>query len=202
MVGVAGEWFSQTRQTRQSGPARLITVCRLVERHKNVDLVLRAFQQLSGEYDLHYTIVGDGELRPELEALTRTLGLADRVTFTGFLSQPAMQELLLRADLFILPTTATSHAYEGFGLVYLEANACGCPVLAARIGGAVEAVDEGSTGFFIDTVSPDSLATALRRFLSGEIPFEAAACVAFARRFTWDAVAQHCEAAYTAALAR
>lgn len=196
MVGVAEQWFSRARALRRPGPPRLITVCRLAERHKNVDLVLRALAGFGAGRPFHYTVVGDGELREELQVLASKLGLAERVTFTGFLEQPQLHELLLDSDLFILPTSATPAAYEGFGLVYLEANACGCPVLAARIGGAVEAVEEGVTGLFVDAVSVESLSVTLDRYLSGGIRFDPAACIAFARRFSWTQVADHCLAFY------
>ena len=200
MVGVAEEFFDLPPLPRWPGPMRFVTVCRLAERHKNVDLVLRALAQLKDRHEFHYTIVGDGELRPEYEALTAELGLQERVTFAGFLETPEMRGHLLDSDLFILPTSATPIAYEGFGLVYLEANACGCPVLAARIGGAVEAVDGGISGMFVDEVSPVTIAHALERYLSGEVRFDPKACVAFARQFSWGRVVDHCLAQYEKSL--
>jgi phosphatidylinositol alpha-1,6-mannosyltransferase len=192
MVGVSPEYFQTPRPARPEGPARLITVCRLAEKHKNVDLVLRALAELQNEHAFHYTIVGDGDLRPALEALALELGLSERVTFRGFVDQAELQNLLLRSDLFVLPTSATPIAYEGFGLVYLEANACGCPVLAARIGGAAEAVEEGVSGGFVDEVTVASIGAFLGRVLSGSIQFDSAACIAFARRFSWAKVVDHC----------
>jgi glycosyltransferase involved in cell wall biosynthesis len=197
MVGIADDTFGRERAPRATGAARLITVCRLAEPHKNVDMVLRAFATLRDRFAFHYTIIGDGWLRPSLESLTDELGLRDRVTFTGFLEREALLGHLVTNDLFILTTSQTPVAYEGFGLVYLEANACGCPVLAARIAGAVEAVEEGVSGVFVDQPEVESIARQLARFLSGELHFEAAACVAFARQFSWAKVADHCLARYT-----
>ncbi len=196
MVGISEEYFALRRPPRRPGVTRLVTVCRLAERHKNVDLVLRALAQLKGDPAFHYTVIGDGELRTEYERLTAELRLGDRVTFTGFLGMETLREHLLDSDLFILPTSATPVAYEGFGLVYLEANACGCPVLAARIGGAVEAVEENVSGILLDTVTPDTISAALTRFLAGAIRFDANACTAFARRFSWARVVDHCTARY------
>lgn len=192
MVGVASRYFSRARPERLPGPPRLTTVCRLAEPHKNVDLVLRALARVKTSFDFHYTIVGDGYLRPGLEELTRELGLTDRVTFTGFVEPDTLQDLLLGHDLLVLTTSETPTAYEGFGLVYLEGAACGCPALAARIAGAAEAVSDGVSGMFVDEVTIDSLEGQFRRFLGGEVRFEATACVEFARRFTWKAVVDHC----------
>lgn len=197
LVGIADEYFTAQRPPRSEGPTRFITICRLAEPHKNVDLVLRALARLRDRFSFDYTIVGDGWLRPSLEKLADELELRERVTFTGFLDREALRKLLPGSDLFVLTTSETPVAYEGFGLVYLEANACGCPVLAARIAGAVEAVEEGVSGVFVDKADVESIARQLERFLSGELRFEAAACVAFARQFSWAKVADHCLARYT-----
>ena len=196
MVGVSADCFAGPRPPRRDGPPRLITVCRLAEPHKNVDLVLQALAKIKGAQPFHYTIVGDGYLRASYEELTRELGLADRVTFTGFLDRPQLNAQLLDSDLFILTTSSTPVAYEGFGLVYLEANACGCPVLAARIGGAVEAVSEGVSGMFVDEPTADGIGRALAKFFSGALCYDSDACVGFARQFSWAKVVDHCLARY------
>ena len=192
LVGIADEYFTDQRPSRPEGPTRLVTICRLAEPHKNVNLVLRALARLRERFSFHYTIVGDGWLRPSLEKLADELELRERVTFTGFLDREALRKLLPGSDLFVLTTSETPVAYEGFGLVYLEANASGCPVLAARIAGAIEAVEEGVSGFFVDEPGIESIARQLARFLSGELRFEAAECVSFARKFSWAKVVDHC----------
>jgi glycosyltransferase involved in cell wall biosynthesis len=192
MVGVSRTYLSEPRPPRPPGPPRLITVCRLAEPHKNVDLVLKALARLRTDFDFHYTIVGDGYLRPSLEKLTDESGLRDRVAFTGFVDAVELHPLLLMSDLFILTTSATPIAYEGFGLVYIEAAACGLPVLAARIGGAVEAVEEGVTGMFVEEVTTEAVERRLRQFLSGGAGFASLACMKFARRFSWGNVVDHC----------
>ena len=197
MVGVSTDCFAGPRPPRREGPPRLITVCRLAEPHKNVDLVLQALAKIRDTQPFHYRIVGDGYLRVSYEKLTHDLGLDDRVTFTGFLDREQLNARLLDSDLFILTTSSTPVAYEGFGLVYLEANACGCPVIAARIGGSAEAVDEGTSGMFVDEATVDGIENALAKFFSGTVRFDAGACVAFARKFSWANVADHCLAHYS-----
>ena len=192
MVGVSGKFFAAPRPARPPGPPRFITVCRLAESHKNVDLVLRALARLRGAFAFRYIVVGDGYLRPSLQQLANDLGLADRVEFTGFVAAERLHPLLLTSDLFVLTSSETPIAYEGFGLVYLEAAASGCPVLAARIGGAAEAVEEGISGMFVEEVSVDSIERKLRSFLSEEARFDSDACIAFARRFSWESVVDHC----------
>jgi phosphatidylinositol alpha-1,6-mannosyltransferase len=195
-VGLAEEDFAPHIIPRTAGPPRLVTITRLSEPRKNVSAVLEALAQLRATHDFHYTIAGEGELRPQLETLTAQLGLADRVTFAGFVSREHKLALLRESDLFVLAATSTERSYEGFGLVYLEANACGTPTLATRLGGAVEAIEEGVSGYFADSPSADRLVAALARFLAGEIKFAAEECTRFARRFSWRAVAEHCVAKY------
>jgi len=192
MVGVSEHYFSRPKPPRRSGPPRLLTVCRLTEKNKNVDLVLHALATLKANWPFHYTVVGGGELLEPLQALARHLDIEDRVTFTGFAPAAALHEHLLDSDLFILTTSANNAGYEGFGIVYIEANACGCPTLAARLGGAAEAVQEGVSGMFVAEPSPASIAAAVRRFLAGEVQFESAACVDFARTFRWSHVVDIC----------
>lgn len=184
MVGVGAAYLQQPMVPRGSVP-RLITVCRLAERRKNVDLVLRALGRLRAVHGFQYTVVGDGPQRAELQELAAALGLTDRVEFTGFLSDAALRERLAGSDLFVLPASINPASHEGFGIVYLEANACGTPTLAARLAGAAEAVDEGRSGFFVDEVNEDALVAALGRFLRGELHFDPAACRRFAQRFSW-----------------
>jgi len=185
MVGVAADFLAmQAPQTLSPAP-RLITVCRLSEERKNVGLVLQALARLRAQHAFSYTVVGDGPLRPGLEQLAKQLGLADRVRFTGFLGQHEMRDALVQSDLFVLTAAINPGSHEGFGIAYLEANACGTPTLAARLAGAAEAVQDGVSGYFAEPLSVEGVAEALRRFFAGELQFSPEACRAFARRFTW-----------------
>ena len=185
MVGVSTEFLHAGSPRVPNSVPQLVTVCRLAERRKNVDLVLRALALLKDRFAFHYTVVGDGELRAELELLTQHLGLQDRVSFAGFLRADALRDTLTAADLFVLVASVISDSHEGFGIAYLEANACGTPTLAARLAGAAEAVAEGVSGFFVSGLGEDQVATALGQFLAGEHVFSAEDCRGFARYFTW-----------------
>ncbi len=188
MVGVSTEYLNQAQRTRRGSIPQLITVARLEERRKNVDVVLRALATLKDDFTFFYTVVGDGHLRPQLEALAAELGLQDRVRFTGFLPGSGVRELLGKATLFVLTSSINPGSHEGFGIAYLEANACGTPVLAARLAGAVEAVEEGVTGLFVDAPTPEAVAARLREVLAGRATFDSDACRRFAHRFQWQDV--------------
>jgi len=190
-VGV-GEDFFRTWHPRggMDKTKRLVTVCRLAEPRKNVDKVLRALAHLKN-YSFQYIVVGDGNLRPDLQSLCRQLDLEERVTCTGFIPKREIQQILAESDLFILTSAVRPDSVEGFGIVYLEANACGTPVLAARGAGAMEAVNEGKTGYFVDEPTVPAITAALERFLKGKIHFERADCQAFANQFNWARVVDH-----------
>ena len=191
-VGVSEDCFAVQRdRTAHPQSTHLVTVCRLSEQRKNVDVVLRSLERLRGVNSFRYTVVGDGEQRRELERLCGELDLSDRVQFTGQLPRRDVLEVLGRADLFVLPSSVSPTSHEGFGIVYLEANACGTPVLAARLGGAAEAVEEGVTGLFVEEPTVAAVTAALRRFMNGEMSFREDACREFARRFTWQRVVAH-----------
>lgn len=191
LVGVSSDFLERRFRRSTIGHSRLITICRLEEPRKNVDIVLQALARLRDRYDFSYTVVGDGPLRPKLERLAHELGLKDRVRFAGFVDSSALPGLLSGSDLFVLTSSISSASHEGFGIAYLEANACGTPVLAARLAGAREAVEEGVSGFFVDEPAAESIAAALERFFLLQLRFNPRACRAFAARFTWKRVVDH-----------
>lgn len=191
LVGVSKEHLNTPHKERSAEePARLITISRLSEPRKNIHLVLEALAALQNEFDFTYRVIGDGAEKASLEALAGRLGLADRVSFCGRLPEDEMLTELAASDLFILCSSVLPTSHEGFGIVYLEANACGVPTLGARLAGAAEAIDEGYSGFFVAEPSTDSITKALRRFLYGEPSFESDACREFASQFTWARVVE------------
>ncbi len=196
-LGVSLEYLNgASSHYSKSSTANLLTVCRLSERRKNVDLVLQALARLKPSFEFHYTIVGDGHLALELQTLAVDLGIADRVTFAGRVPDDDMLSYYRKADLFVLPSGASERSFEGFGIVYLEANAMGVPTMAVRAGGAQEAVDEGRSGFFIESPTSDQIEDGLRSFLEGKRQFRTEDCQAFASQFTWKRVVDQFEQAY------
>lgn len=107
------------------------------------------------EYILN--VVGDGELRPQIEALIEQLDLKDNVTLLG--RRDDVPQLMKEADLFILPS-----AYEGFGLVVAEAMACGAFVIATNSGGVAEVM--GDTGILVPPQNSEALAEAIKKAVS------------------------------------
>jgi glycosyltransferase involved in cell wall biosynthesis len=200
-VGVGGMFFDASSSARMRVPtARLLTVCRLSEPRKNVDLVLHALARLRSDFDFRYTVVGEGEQKSALTQLAMKLGLDDRVRFTGRVAEADLLSHYRQADLLVLPSGVSSKSFEGFGIVYLEANAMGVPTMALRAAGAAEAIDEGRSGFFVENEDVTSIEIGLRLFLSGEKAFKPEDCQRFAAKFTWGNVVGTFEQSYGHAL--
>lgn len=144
----------------------LLTVGRLVPR-KGVDTVLRALPRIASSLpDVQYVVVGTGPDRDRLEALANRWGVHDRVHFTGRVSHEDLPLYYSTADLFVMPARESPPDVEGFGLVFLEANACGTPVIGARTGGIPDAIVEGETGQLVPPAAPDVLAQSITSLLS------------------------------------
>jgi len=194
MVGVGGRFLESRNsgiENESGGRNRLVTVCRLEDERKNVDKVLRALATLAPKWEFAYTIVGDGPLRAYLEGIVRDLGLKERVTFEGRVADVQLVPILQDSDLFVLTSDTRAGSHEGFGIAYLEANACGVPVLAARIAGAQEAVSDGVSGFFVDNPEVPDIAAALESYFNSERQFYPDNCRQFAAGFTWNKVVDH-----------
>lgn len=140
---------------------RLVSVGRLVEK-KGLEDALRALKSLEPGLVQSYTIVGEGPLRPRLEDLARTLGLAG-VTFAGPVPQREVQARILRSDLLMAPSvTAPDGDEEGIPNVIKEAMALGRMVLSTRHSGIPELVEHGVTGFLAGEKDPEGLSKVLR----------------------------------------
>jgi glycosyltransferase involved in cell wall biosynthesis len=139
--------------------ARLLFVGNVVP-NKGAASVLEAFTRLAGEHPgLSLTIVGsaDAEALDELQASAARAGVADRVAVLGFVEHGELPSLYRSADVFAAPSR-----YEGgLGLVYLEAMACGLPVVAMAAGGAREAVADGETGLLLERGDVDETTVAI-----------------------------------------
>jgi len=190
-VGVGKAFLSSPLATQSNNVTQLLTVSRLSEPRKNVDRVLHALEPLAKRFNFQYTIIGDGLYKTELEATAKNLGLSDKVTFLG--RQPIEQVIskMAKADLFILPSSTLPDSHEGFGIVYLEAAACGTPSLATHQAGAIEAVADQESGFFVDEPTIDNIQKALESFILHEINFNPHSCRNFASNFTWQKVVEH-----------
>ena len=111
--------------------------------------------------DLVYLIAGDGDDRSRLESKTRALGLDSHVVFAGYITEEEKAAHYRLADAFVMP----GHG-EGFGIVYLEAMACGITVVASKADASREAVCNGELGIFVDPKNPEELRDGILNLLA------------------------------------
>jgi phosphatidylinositol alpha-1,6-mannosyltransferase len=143
----------------------LLTVARLVPR-KGIDSVLRCLPALCAQLaDLHYVVAGDGPDAARLAALAEQLGVASRVHFLGRVEDAELGSCYAGCDAFVLATRAEPDSVEGFGLVLLEAAACGRAVVTTDAGGTAEAVRAEITGLVVPANDETALEAALLRVL-------------------------------------
>jgi phosphatidylinositol alpha-1,6-mannosyltransferase len=153
------------RRLGWEGRQVILTVGRLTKR-KGHELVIRAMPQiLAAVPRALYAIVGDGEERSQLERLVAELGLSNHVRFHGEIAHCELLEVFQQCDLFVLANHVVNGDFEGFGIVLLEAQACGKPVIAGNTGGTAEALEDGVTGRIIDVESPRALQQAIVELL-------------------------------------
>ncbi|UWR76895.1 glycosyltransferase [Phaeobacter inhibens] len=139
------------------GPLRLAAIGRFVEQ-KGQMVLIEAMAQLVADYPhLHLALIGDGEMRPDLEAAIARHGLGDHVTLTGWLSEAEVRGELARAQALVMPSFA-----EGLPMVVMEAMAAARPVIATYIAGTPELVLPGETGWLVPAGDPGVLAQAIR----------------------------------------
>jgi glycosyltransferase involved in cell wall biosynthesis len=177
----------------------ILFVGRLVAQ-KGVDTLLRAFSAVLRRCpDVHLVLAGDGDLELFFVRVARYLGFPHRISFVKWQSGAALVKLYQRAQVVVMP----SH-YEPFGLVALEAMACGRPVVASRVGGLAEIIEDGVQGYLVPAGDHLELA---RRLVSLILRPKlrqrmGRAARARAKRFTWARAAAQTEAAYRSLLGR
>jgi glycosyltransferase involved in cell wall biosynthesis len=170
-MGVDLALFEATNRKRRLNSAdntyTILFVGRLVEK-KGCDDLLRAFSLLPGELQIRsrLQIVGDGECAARLKAQCRSLGIEERVEFHGTIDNRLLPEFYQAADLFVAPSVAAASGdTEGQGVVILEAFASATCVLATRVGGISEAVEDGVTGVLVEPRDPSKLSAAMEQLL-------------------------------------
>jgi glycosyltransferase involved in cell wall biosynthesis len=142
----------------------LLTVARLWsgDIYKGVDVTIRALPQIVQVFpEVKYLVIGRGDDQPRLAQLAQDLGVSDRVVFAGFVPTEQLMAHYRLADAYIMPSQ------EGFGIVYLEAMACGVPVLSGDDDGSADPLQDGKLGWRVPHRDPNAVATACIEMLTG-----------------------------------
>jgi phosphatidylinositol alpha-1,6-mannosyltransferase len=174
-----------------SGKRVLCTVSRMYP-YKGHDVVLRAIASLAPDERerLVYMVVGRGPYEPRLRRLAAQLGVESNVRWLSFVAEEDLPEVYAASDLFVLCTrdAPEERSVEGFGLVFLEAQACGTPVVGTRTGGIPAAIQDGEGGWLIEQDDQKALADMIRNLVHSPELFRAAGTQArqrILREHTW-----------------
>ncbi|AUT02803.1 glycosyl transferase group 1 [Nostoc sp. CENA543] len=143
----------------------IMTVARLWsgDIYKGVDVTIRALPKILQAFpEVKYLVIGRGDDQPRLAQLAQDLGVSDRVVFAGFVPTEQLIAHYHLADAYIMPSQ------EGFGIVYLEAMACGIPVLSGDNDGSADPLQDGKVGWQVPHRDPEAVAAACIEILQGE----------------------------------
>ena len=147
------------------GARVLTTVARLWpgDIYKGVDVTIRALPQIAEAFPtVKYVVIGRGDDQPRLAQLAADLQVADRVVFAGFVPDQDLIDHYRLADVYVMPSK------EGFGIVYLEAMACGVPVVAGDEDGSADPLQDGRLGWQVPYRDPEAVAAACIEALTGD----------------------------------
>ncbi len=141
------------RKLSLNGEFVIMTIARL-EKVKGIKYLIQAVKDLDFKYKL--LIIGDGSERENLENLSKSLGLKKHIQFLGQIENNRAPDYLSVADCFVLPSVS-----EGFGIVILEAMAAKVPVIATKVGGILDLIEDKETGILVDPKSPEQIKGAI-----------------------------------------
>jgi phosphatidylinositol alpha-1,6-mannosyltransferase len=177
----------------------ILTVGRLQLR-KGHDQLIRAISKIRDAVPrVLYAIAGDGEERTALEALVARERLGDCVSFLGEITDDRLVQCYQQCDLFVLPNRQVGRDIEGFGMVLLEAQACGKPVIAGASGGTAETMQIPDTGLVVPCDGPDDLAAVVIELLGDpgrRARMGAAARAWVVANFEWETLSRQAEALF------
>jgi glycosyltransferase involved in cell wall biosynthesis len=149
----------------QANQSIILTVARLAEidRYKGYDKIIQALSEIRRQIpDIHYLLVGKGPDRDRIEGLIEAANVQDCVTLAGFVSDNELADHYNLCDVFAMPSKA-----EGFGIVYLEALACGKATIGGNQDGAIDALCNGELGALVDPDSIEQISKTLISILQG-----------------------------------
>lgn len=172
----------------------IVTVSRLVSKN-GIDILIRAMEKVKKETSgaiCH--IIGDGRQRKELEKLTKKLGLENNIQFLGSISNDEIPNHLAQATVFV-----RSSRSEGLGSAFLEAMACGVPVIGTPVGGIPDFLKDGETGLFSEPNNPDDLAKKISAILTDDELKEVLiknGQKLIEEKYNWDTIAREMQKVY------
>jgi phosphatidyl-myo-inositol dimannoside synthase len=206
--GVDAERFTPDARHLKPDTAVILSVSRLADMYKGHDTTIRALPLVQAKVPgARYVVAGGGPLREYLGRVAQSVGVERDVEFLGDVPDDALVDLYRSADVLAVLSreSASVGGAEGFGIVCLEAGACGVPVVAGRSGGLPDAVQDGVTGILVDPLDIGAAAEAIVALLGDPERARrmgAAGRAAVLDHFTWDHMAREARKLFEEAATR
>ncbi|MBX7151666.1 glycosyltransferase family 4 protein [bacterium] len=165
----------------------LLTVGRLIERKGHAWFIENVFLKI--RHDCVYLIIGEGPEYSAIENMIRRMNLQSCVQLLGKQTDEVLKMAYAAADIFVMPNVPVEGDMEGFGIVLLEANMAGTPVIASDLEGIKDVISQGKNGYRIPYGHPEIFAERIDVMLNGESKQMAATCRAYVEsHFSWDSI--------------
>ena len=184
--GIKWDESKQTKKLEKNddkfdtGKKTLLFVGTVDNSRKGVDILLRIFEKVIKEYDCQLLVVGSGN-KDKAISLAKSLNINDNIYFTGYVDENTLNRYYNQCDIFVFPSRM-----EGFGIVILEANAVGKPVIAFNVGAAPELIKNYYNGILIEDNDITSFANAILYLLKGgKLKFSKKEIISHAKKHTW-----------------
>lgn len=205
--GVDANWFvpaprdPETRRKLSWADRPVILTVGRLQKRKGQDQLIRALPRIMGSIpNILYCVIGSGEERESLEQLVAELDLHEHVQFVTGASDEQMRTCYQQCELFVLPNRTIGSDFEGFGIVLLEAQSCGKPVVAGTSGGTHETMEIDHTGQLVDCEDVDALGEVVSDLLVDEPLRERMGRYArswITENFDWPERVAHAQRAFT-----
>jgi phosphatidylinositol alpha-1,6-mannosyltransferase len=206
--GVDAERFTPSSNGGARPSPTVLSVSRLADMYKGHDATIRALPLIKAKVPgTRYVVAGGGPLREYLGRVAQSVGVEQDVDFLGEVTDDRLLDLYRSADVLAVLSreSASLGGAEGFGIVCLEAAACGVPVVAGRSGGLPDAVQDGVTGLLVDPLDIGAAAEAIVSLLGDPNRARrmgAAGRAAVLDHFTWDHMAREARKLFEEAATR
>ncbi|MCP4608621.1 MAG: glycosyltransferase family 4 protein [Planctomycetes bacterium] len=176
------------------GRERIIVFVGNLRPVKGVEYLIRAMAIVNAkEQHIKLLLVGDGEERRDLENLVKQMDIGEVVTFVGKVPNEEVSKYLIASDVFVLPSLS-----ESFGIVNLEAMACGLPIVASGVGGLPDIIKSGENGFLVEPRNPEQIAEKILLLLGDDVLRKKISKVnrEHSKSYSWETVVQKLENIY------
>jgi len=163
------KFINKKKKLSRNGEIHIVSIGRLIGK-KGLDDALKAVIRIIKKYPhVRYTIVGDGEMREDLERLIEKNGMKNKITLFGWANRDEVVSILNKADIFLLPSkTSSDNNKEGIPNVLKEAMACGLPVISTYHAGIPELVEDGVSGFLVPEGDIDQIAAKIEYLIKNK----------------------------------